>query len=409
MADLSSSSLFPPRSPSHSPSAPLATRSLSLYIHWPFCKAKCPYCDFNSYVRASIDEGAWQTALLREMDYWGELTLGRNLVSVFFGGGTPSLMPPRLVEALIGRAQHWWGFAPDVEITLEANPTSVEAEKLRDFRAAGVNRLSLGVQALNDADLHALGRQHSAQEAIRALALAEKLFPRFSFDLIYAREGQSFRAWEEELAHALTFGASHLSLYQLTIEENTRFARLHARGDLVLPDEILSSDLYDLTQSLTEAAGLPAYEISNHARNGEECRHNLATWRYHDYLGIGPGAHGRVTDDREKKATATHPAPEVWLQSVREKRHGLRDVSALAKEEQQIECLLMGLRLREGIPYARLAAFGASLSAENQRIKRLQKLGFLTASRERLQATDEGRLRLNALLGELAGELAGEF
>lgn len=298
---------------------------LSLYIHWPFCKSKCPYCDFNSHVRERIDEAAWQRALLAELGYWGERTQGRKLASLFFGGGTPSLMPPALTAALIETAQKYWT-CDNPEITLEANPTSVEAQKLKDFHAAGVTRLSLGIQALNDADLKALGRQHSATEALAALDLAASIFPRFSFDLIYARPEQTVKAWEAELRRALGFGATHMSLYQLTIEPGTQFATLHQRGDLVTPDEETGAALYELTQSLMGKAGLPAYEISNHAKPGHECRHNLTYWRYCDYVGIGPGAHGRVTLDGVKQATRTHRAPEEWLERVTKHGHGLTEI-----------------------------------------------------------------------------------
>ena len=283
------------------------------YVHWPFCKAKSPYSEFNSHVRDRVDHGRWAAALVRELDHMADLAGPRTLSSIFFGGGTPSLMTPATVAAVIERAAGRWRFAPDLEITLEANPTSVEAGKLRGFRAAGVNRVSHGVQALNDADLRALGREHSAAEALAAVEAAAKLFPRWSFDLIYARPGQTPAAWEAELRRALAHVGGHLSAYQLTIEPGTRFHAEHAAGRLAVPDEDTQAELYELTQTVLTEAGLPAYEISNHARPGEASRHNLVYWRYGDYAGIGPGAHGRLTlADGAKVATATLRAPERW-------------------------------------------------------------------------------------------------
>ncbi len=348
-----------------------------------------------------MDGAAWHKALLAELDFWGAQTAGRDLVSIFFGGGTPSLMPPVMVEALIARARHWWRASDTLEVTLEANPTSVEAQKLADFRAAGVNRLSLGIQALNDADLRALGRQHSAAEALGAIELAATLFPRFSFDLIYARPDQTAAAWAHELQHALTFAPSHLSVYQLTIEPGTPFALRHARGDLVTPDDEISADLYDQTQAILERAGLPAYEISNHAREGHTCRHNLAYWRYEDYVGIGPGAHGRITRDGTKHATRTHRAPETWLAQVTTTGHGLAESEPLSLADQAHEALLMGLRLTEGIPLPRLAALGFTPAPVT--LTRLQQHGLLTPDPNTLRATPEGRLRLNGVIAALVG------
>ena len=336
--------------------------SFGLYIHWPFCKAKCPYCDFNSHVRESIDAGLWQASLLKELDYWANRTGERVLTSIFFGGGTPSLMSPDTVAALISAAKRYWPSAPDVEITLEANPTSVEAGKLRDFKAAGVNRLSLGIQSLHDDALKALGRQHSAKEAMEAIELAAQTFNRFSFDLIYARPDHKVEAWREELTRALDFGPQHLSVYQLTIEPGTKFATLWQRGDLVIPDDDTGAALYDVTQEILEARGLPAYEVSNHAAPGQECRHNLTYWRYEDYVGIGPGAHGRVTIGPQKLATRTHRAPEEWLARINSYGHGLVEETPVPLEDQCDEMLLMGLRLREGIALEKLAAYGLALN-----------------------------------------------
>lgn len=375
-----------------------------LYIHWPFCRSKCPYCDFNSHVRESIDEAAWQRALLRELAYWGDQTAGRPLTSIFFGGGTPSLMPPEITAALIEQTRKIWQVTPDIEITLEANPTSVEADKLRAFKAAGVNRVSLGVQAMNDADLKALGRQHSAAEALAAVDLARNIFDRISFDLIYARPQQTVAQWEAELKRALAYAPDHMSLYQLTIEDGTKFATLHQRGELVTPNEDEGAALYDLTQHLMNEAGLPAYEISNHARPGAECLHNLTYWYYGDYVGIGPGAHGRITLNGKKFATRTHRAPEEWMKRVEDHGHGVTEQQEVGKRDQLEELLLMGLRLTNGISRARIISdFGKDIPdlLNPTRLAILQKHNLIKISDQRLQATPQGRLRLNALLGEL--------
>ena len=373
---------------------------LSLYIHWPFCKSKCPYCDFNSHVRDSINEAAWQQALLYELEYWAAQTQGRRLASIFFGGGTPSLMPPETTGALIASAKQVWNAPEDLEVTLEANPTSVEAGKLRDFKAAGVNRLSMGVQSLNDADLKSLGRQHSANEAMAAIETATGIFERFSFDLIYARMNQTVKQWQAELQQALRFKPRHLSVYQLTIEPGTQFHTLHQRGELVTPDEELGSALYGTTQDILEDAGLPAYEISNHAMQGQECRHNLTYWRYEDYVGIGPGAHGRVTVNNTKLATRTHRAPEEWLERALRDGHGLTEQTPVPISEQRDEMLLMGLRLSEGISTEKLDAYGVTLN--QNRLRTLEKHGLVQLTREKLIATPEGRLRLNTLIAEIA-------
>ena len=375
-----------------------------IYIHWPFCKAKCPYCDFNSHVRERVEHDRWRAALLRELDHYADATSGRRVTSVFFGGGTPSLMEPATVGAVLERIAARWTVGTDLEVSLEANPTSVEADKFRAFRAAGVNRLSMGIQALDDASLKFLGRQHNAAEATGAIELAAKTFDRFSFDLIYARPGQSVAAWEAELTRALNYAVGHLSVYQLTIEEGTAFFPLHARGDLVLPDEDLAGDLYEATQSLLERAGLPAYEISNHARPGEESRHNLTYWRYGDYVGVGPGAHGRLTLDGEKFATRAHRAPEIWLERVERDGHGAATPEPIAREARGSELLMMGLRLREGVARARLVEeTGRDLQdlVDAAALDRLAAGGFLEVDKDRLRATHEGRQRLNAVLGAL--------
>ena len=379
-----------------------------LYVHWPFCKAKCPYCDFNSHVREAVDQTRWRAALLRELAHYAERIGRRPLTSIFFGGGTPSLMPPATAAAVIETAETLLGFAPDIEITLEANPTSAEATAFAGFAAAGVNRLSLGVQALNDTDLAFLGRQHSAAEALAAVALARRSVPRISFDLIYARPGQSQEAWRQELEVALAEGAEHLSLYQLTLEENTVFHARARRGELSLPPEEQQAELFEATQAILTAAGLPAYEVSNHARSGAACRHNLTYWRYGDYLGIGPGAHGRVTVAGDKQATRQHRAPEAWLEQVEAEGHATRQNEKLSTRQRLEEMLLMGLRLVEGVPLAAIeretgAPLRHQLSA--QRLDKLRREGLITRDEETLAATPEGWQRLNAVLDYL---LAGD-
>ena len=376
----------------------------AVYVHWPFCKSKCPYCDFNSHVRERVDHDRWRAGLLRELDHYADLTAGRTVTSIFFGGGTPSLMEPATVGAIIDRVAERWQLAKGLEVTLEANPTSVEADKFRAFRTAGINRVSLGIQALDDASLKFLGRQHNAAEATGAIELAARTFDRFSFDLIYARPGQTVAAWQAELARALDYAVGHLSVYQLTIEEGTAFYPLHARGDLVLPDEELAGDLYEATQSQLAAAGLPAYEISNHARPGEESRHNLTYWRYGDYVGIGPGAHGRLTLDGDKFATRAHRAPEIWLERVERDGHGAAVPSPIDRDARGTELLMMGLRLREGVRLARLTEeTGRTLDdfVEPAALSRLIEGGFLTRDADRLSATSEGLQRLNAVLSAI--------
>jgi oxygen-independent coproporphyrinogen-3 oxidase len=377
---------------------------LALYIHWPFCKSKCPYCDFNSHVRASIDEARWQAALIRDLEHYAGLTRGRAVTSIFFGGGTPSLMSAATVGAAIERAAALWRLAPEVEITLEGNPTSVEAAHFRDFRAAGVNRVSLGVQALDDGALKFLGRGHDVREALAALDIARQTFERFSFDLIYARPGQTVAAWERELDRAIGLAGEHLSVYQLTIEAGTAFAPAHARGDFILPDEDTQAALYEVTQARLEAAGLPAYEISNHARPGAECQHNLAYWRYGDYVGVGPGAHGRLTLDRGRVATRQHRVPETWLEAVERAGHGGEAPVALTPDEQRDELVMMGLRLAEGIRRERFRErLGLDLedALDPERMKPLLEAGFLALDDEGVVATSAGRQRLNAVLARL--------
>jgi oxygen-independent coproporphyrinogen-3 oxidase len=365
---------------------------LALYVHWPFCISKCPYCDFNSHVREAIDQEAWREALLADMAYEAEAGPPGPLGSIFFGGGTPSLMAPATVAALIEAAESHWGFAPGIEITLEANPSSVESGRFADLAAAGVNRVSLGLQSLDDDSLRFLGRAHDVEEGLGALATAQRHFARVSFDLIYALPGQSAKAWKAELARALGFGTGHLSLYQLTVEPGTRFAALAAKGKFIEADPDFAASLYELTGEMTEAAGLPAYEISNHARPGEESRHNLAYWRYRPYLGVGPGAHGR----RGGLATLRHRKPENWLAALARNGHGLAEEAALTPEEQAREALLMGLRLSEGI-----ATEGLEGQIDRNAAERLERQGLLTRSPGRLRVLPAGQLLLDRILAEI--------
>ena len=381
-------------------SATRAAEPLALYIHWPFCVSKCPYCDFNSHVRDQVDTDAWRGALLTDMAHEAALTRGRRVTSIFFGGGTPSLMPPALVADLIAAADRHWGLSADVEITLEANPNSVEAARFADLGAAGVNRVSLGLQALDDEALQFLGRAHGVDEGLAALATAQRVFDRVSFDLIYARPGQSEADWEAELARALGYGTGHLSLYQLTIEPGTRFATLVAQGKLTPADPDHGATLYELTQAMTGAAGIPAYEISNHARPGQESRHNLTYWRYGDYIGIGPGAHGRRTG----QATMRHKKPENWMSAVARNGHGAQSEEPLAGEDRAREALLMGLRLGEGVDLDRIAAL-SGLSApqlvDERAIAQLIDIGLLHRQGPRLQVAAAGMLLLDAILPEI--------
>ena len=371
-----------------------------LYVHWPFCAAKCPYCDFNSHVRRAVDQPRWRAALIRALESEAARTPGRRVDSIFFGGGTPSLMPPETVAAVIETASRLWTLSPDVEITLEANPTSVEAGRFRAYAEGGVNRVSMGVQALNDADLKALGRMHSIAEARAAFDIARGAFDRVSFDLIYARMGQTPQAWRAELREALAMAVDHLSLYQLTIEGGTRFADLYRLGRLRIPDDDAAAAMYDVTQEECERAGLPAYEVSNHARPGAESRHNLVYWRYGDYVGIGPGAHGRLTLPGCRIATETLLAPEPWLDATDRDGTGITRETPLTGEEQASEYLMMSLRLAEGSDTARYAALGG-VPLRADRIAELAQEDFLTYSGNILRATAKGRILLNALLGRL--------
>ncbi len=376
---------------------------LAVYIHWPFCLSKCPYCDFNSHVREAVDAARWTRALLADLEHQAALAPDRMVTSIFFGGGTPSLMPSETVAALVARVKALWPVAPGLEVTLEANPNSAEAERFAGFADAGINRLSLGIQALDPEALRFLGRGHDRDEAIAAIHLARGTFARYSFDLIYARPGQSVAAWEAELDEALTLCGDHLSLYQLTIEPGTAFGNRAARGEVLAVDEETGAALFEATQCRLAAAGLPAYEISNHARPGAECRHNLAYWRYDDYVGIGPGAHGRVAQGSAKVATRQHRTPEAWLAAIESTGAAIDETIPIPRETAVEEMLMMGLRLVEGVSRQRLEAVAGRAVEElfADTLPRLVDAGFLTLDRECLAATSAGRQRLNAVLGAL--------
>jgi oxygen-independent coproporphyrinogen-3 oxidase len=380
---------------------PTRDAGFGVYVHWPFCLSKCPYCDFNSHVRHQpVDQGRFVAAFAREIAHAAALTPGRTVTSIFFGGGTPSLMEPATLQAILDSIGAGWSIAPDAEVTLEANPTSVEAERFRAYRSAGVNRVSLGVQALNDADLRRLGRMHSAEEALGAVRTAASIFERFSFDLIYARPHQTPEAWRAELLTALGHAVEHLSLYQLTIEPETWFERLHKAGKLTIPSDEEARILFDVTQEVCEAYGLPAYEISNHARPGAESRHNLTYWRYGEYVGVGPGAHGRIVRPNGRAATATEKHPETWLDRVEREGHGFVEEEWLTPEAEGDEFLLMGLRLREGIDPSRFEAL-TGRTLDGTRIEALREQGFLSEG-QRLAVTPAGAPVLNALVADLA-------
>lgn len=367
-----------------------------IYVHWPFCQAKCPYCDFNSHVQRGVDQDQWAQAFESELDRVAQITSDKTVRSVFFGGGTPSLMEVKTVDRILSRIQRNWPLANDVEVTLEANPTSVEAAKFAGFRQAGVNRVSVGVQALNDADLRALGRLHSVDEALKAVAIAHKNFSRVSFDLIYARQNQSAKGWEAELHHALSLAPDHLSLYQLTIENGTAFGRLFKKGRLRgLPNEDLGADLWEITQDLCNGANLPAYETSNHAKPGQESAHNLTYWASGDWVGVGPGAHGRLTIGNKRLETASYKSPQKWLSAVAE---GSGDEVHTALSDQDIleERLMMGLRLRNGIEMPDLW-----VANKTYKINALSDLGLLLIKENRIAATESGRPLLNSLIEQL--------
>lgn len=392
----------------HASSSTLAAKpadedALALYIHWPFCVAKCPYCDFNSHVRDQIDHDAWQTALLLDLRHEYKVNGNRQISSIFFGGGTPSLMEPRLVAKLIEEADVLWGLTDHCEITLEANPSSVEADRFADLSHAGVNRVSLGLQSLDDETLKFLGRAHDVTEGLSALDTAQQNFDRVSFDLIYARPGQSLENWQSELEKSLGFGTDHLSLYQLTIEPGTRFETLVRTGKLVPADDDHCADMFELTQELTQAAGLPAYEISNHARQGQESRHNLTYWRYEDYVGVGPGAHGR----RLNSATERHKKPENFLSAVQRNGNGLKIEQSLSPEVKATEALMMGLRLAEGVNLTALEKKTNLVTdqiIDLHQVEKLTALGLLEPSADRLMVTARGMPLLDAILPKIIAD-----
>jgi putative oxygen-independent coproporphyrinogen III oxidase len=375
-----------------------------IYVHWPFCASKCPYCDFNSHVADTIDHAQWREAYSKEIEFYASLTKGRMVTSVFFGGGTPSLMEPTTAEQVISDIQKHWRISNDCEITLEANPTSVEIDKFRAFRSAGVNRVSLGVQSLKENDLQFLGRKHDTAQAKRAIEDAAQIFDRYSFDLIYARPGQTPQEWEAELRDAIIMARDHLSVYQLTIEKGTPFYMMHERGDFKIPEEDMAAELYEVTQAVLEDAGMPAYEVSNHAKLGQESRHNQTYWRYTDYVGIGPGAHGRLTVDGKKQATRGHRAPDIWLNRVAEAGQGGHEFEELSNRDRFVECLMMGLRLVEGVPVTRLEEEGGKTFSDlidAGKIKALQGEGLLEFYGEIIRPTKEGLQRLNGMLSYL--------
>ena len=381
----------------------MTSSDFGIYIHWPFCKAKCPYCDFNSHVRHDdVNHMSFAQAIVQELKWLQQKSLGKKVTSIFFGGGTPSLMPPAAVDLVLQSIASLWSVSENAEITLEANPTSVEAENFRGYRSAGINRVSVGVQSLIEDDLKALGRQHTPDEALKAFRLAAKIFPRVSFDLIYARPRQGYKQWREELARALSEQEGHMSLYQLTIEPETRYFDLHAAGNLVIPDDDTAAALYDITQELTDRHGLGAYEISNHAASGHESLHNLTYWRYGEYAGAGPGAHSRLSAGQNRLALSTEKHPETWRQLVNDQGHGFVEEMALTEAEQAPEYLLMGLRIKEGIDMARYEKL-AGVPLDRFKVAGLEGLGFVKQHEGRLMATPRGRPILNAIIRELNG------
>ena len=383
----------------------MAENTLALYIHWPFCKSKCPYCDFNSHVREKVPHDGWQDALIAEMEYFHSITPGRTITSIFFGGGTPSLMKAETAAALIERAETLWGFTDDIEITLEANPTSVEIESFRAFRLAGVNRVSIGVQALNAHDLKFLGRQHNADEARKAIEAARNIFDRYSFDLIYARPGQTLLGWRDELSEALTLAGGHISLYQLTIEPNTAFHTAYNKGEFELPEEEICALMYAITTVMLEQHGLARYEISNYAKPGEESRHNITYWEYGDYVGIGPGAHGRlVLADGTRIATQTAKHPETWLEMVQKQGHAIIEQEPLSFEEQVDECVMMSLRLTSGITHEMfMQRIGKRFEevVSQRALSLLQNEHLLIVDEIGIRATPKGQMLLNQVISSL--------
>ncbi len=374
---------------------------MGVYIHWPFCASKCPYCDFNSHVRGSFDQSQWAEAYVRELEHYAKLLPDKQVISIFFGGGTPSLMNPKTVSYIIDAVQKLWRISNDIEITLEANPTSVEIDKFKAFKDAGVNRISLGIQAFNDDDLKFLGREHNVQDAIKAIEIAAQVFDRYSFDLIYARPKQTLTDWESELKSALKYARGHLSLYQLTIERNTPFYMRASRGEFSIPDDIKGADFYNLTQDIMEDAGMPAYEVSNHAKAGQECRHNLVYWNMVDYIGVGAGAHGRFMMAGDKYASRDHSAPDIWLKRVQGNGHGSHDLELLSAEDRFLESMMMGLRLRDGISFERcteLSGLHFTSMIDQPKLDIICKEGWAQVTGDNIRLTREGMLRLNSII-----------
>lgn len=363
-------------------------QNLAIYIHYPFCKSKCPYCDFNSHVREKVEDDAWLQAYLRELEYFKNLASDREVTSIFFGGGTPSLMNPKTTEALLNYINNNWKLSPDLEVTLEANPTSVEYDKFKDFRAAGVNRVSIGVQSFNEPELKFLGREHSSGEAKKAIQLAAQIFPRYSFDLIYALPEQKLGNWEKDLSEAIKLTNGHISLYQLTIEPNTNFAAQYKNGAFRIPENEVAAEFYELTQNICEANDLPAYEISNHAKLGDESRHNLSYWNYDQYIGIGPGAHGRINGH----ASVMTKSPEKWLEKVAKNDHGLEEWTALSEDEKFEEKVMMGMRLNYGLKID---------TSKLHNLEALKQNGFIEYNTDSIRPTKKGLLMLNAVVDKL--------
>jgi oxygen-independent coproporphyrinogen-3 oxidase len=378
--------------------------NLAIYVHWPFCKSKCPYCDFNSHVSDAVNHQQWRKSYITEINYFADYIKKHNISSIFFGGGTPTLMEPLTVESIINHLQLLTGFTQDIEITLEGNPTSVEAAKLEKFKHAGINRVSLGVQSLNAQDLQFLGREHSANEAMRAVDAAGDIFENYSFDLIYARPEQTLQGWENELTEALKIAGNHISLYQLTIEKGTRFFSDYSKGAFKIPDEDLAADFYLLTRQIMEAHGMPAYEISNHARSGFESRHNMSYWRYDDYLGIGPGAHGRITQKQQKHAIMMFSKPEAWLRAIAEQNNAMQVNQPLNADEVIDEIIMMGLRVREGVSCKRFSSITGHKIEERISTKSLNKLienQLVSMNDESIKCTESGMLLVNYIASEL--------
>jgi putative oxygen-independent coproporphyrinogen III oxidase len=375
--------------------------SLAIYFHWPFCLAKCPYCDFNVHVTQNIDQAVWRDGYLKAIDYYAKILPGRKIVSVFFGGGTPSLMEPGTIKSIIEEIKNRWTVSDDIEITLEANPTSVETKKFEGFYDSGINRVSLGVQSLNDDDLKFLGRKHDAAQAIAAIETARAIFPRFSFDLIYARPNQSLESWRDELRRAIDLSGGHMSLYQLTIERSTPFYFDAAQGKFNMPDDAIAADFYDVTQDIMEGAGLPAYEVSNHARLGHESRHNLVYWRYGDYAGIGPGAHGRLTLEGNKFATREHQSPDIWIKKMNEDGYAHHPFNAISPRDRFMESMMMGFRLREGVEIEKLESEGECDVwdiIDRAKFDVAAEHGWIALRDRCIVLSRAGMLRLNALI-----------